>query len=69
MHRQLNTRAQSGGPYSPCITSTCLRELDDLGAQGIDEGTIRGFGAGVYIGGADTVRSLYLPNYPIVADL
>lgn len=67
-HRELNTRAQSGSPYSPCIASTCLEELDNLKAQGIDGGTIRDFGAGVYVEGADTVRSLYLPSHPTVTD-
>lgn len=37
-------------------------------AQGIDEGTIRDFSAGVYVGGADTVSSLYHPDRSIVID-
>lgn len=48
-------RAQLGTSCSPCIVSTCLEEMDDLKAQGIDEGTIRDFSTGVYADGADTV--------------
>ena len=32
------------------------------------KGTIRDFGAGVYVGGADTVRSLYLQNHSAITD-
>ena len=39
-----------------------------MGAQGIDEGTICDLSAGVYVGGADTVGSLYLPDPSIVID-
>ena len=66
--RQLNIRLKSGSPCSPSIVSTCLEELDELGAQGIDEGTIRDLSAGVYVGGADTVGSSRLPNPSIVID-
>ena len=62
------TRLQSGTPSSPSIVSTCLEELGELKAQGIDEATIRDLSAGVYVGGADTVSSSYLTDRSIVID-
>ena len=54
-----NTRPQSGTPSSASIIPP---------AQGIDESTIRDLSAGVYVGGADTVNSSYLPDRSIVID-
>lgn len=59
---------QAGSSYPPSIVSTCLEELDEMKAQGVDESTIRDFSAGVYVGGADTVSPLYPLDYPIVTD-
>ena len=45
-----------------------MEELEEPKAQGIGEGTICDLTAVVYVGGADTVSSSYLPDRSIVID-